>query len=276
MSLSDALASISPKIPIQYTTWIPSQTPLSTPGVVLGCMTGYLAILWVGQKLMEDRKAMQFKTLFMFHNLLLSAGSGLLLALMLEEIVPIVYNHGFFYAICHHNAWTPKLEFYYMINYLFKYWEFGDTFFLVVKKKPLAFLHVFHHSATMLLCYTQLGGRTSVSWVPIVANLTVHVLMYYYYLMATAGFKIWWKKYLTGLQISQFVVDLFVVYFAAYSYFVTEYFHGLPSMGSCAGSEGAAVMGCGLLTSYLFLFIAFYRKTYNSAKSAKKSSKKVE
>ncbi|SCV68445.1 BQ2448_566 [Microbotryum intermedium] len=220
----------------------------------------------------------QFKWLFMLHNFLLSAGSGLVLALMLEEIIPILYQHGFFYAICHTSAWTSRLETYYIINYYFKYWELADTVFLVVKKKPLQFLHVFHHTATAALCYTQLNGRTSVSWVPIVANLTVHVLMYYYYLMTAAGYKIWWKKYLTTLQITQFVVDLFVVYFASYSYFAVEYFPSFPTYGSCAGTEGAAALGCCLLTSYLFLFIAFYKKTYNqqaAKKNALLAAKKV-
>jgi len=212
----------------------------------------------------------------MLHNALLSAGSGLVLALMLEEVVPMVINDGFFYSICNTQAWTPVLETCYIINYFFKYWELFDTVFLVVKKKPLQFLHVFHHTATAALCYTQLNGKTSVSWVPIVANLTVHVLMYYYYLMTAAGYKIWWKRYLTTLQITQFVIDLFVVYFASYSYFVSEYIPGvLPTYGTCAGTEGAAAAGCFLLTSYLFLFIAFYKKTYNAAaaKAAAKGKK---
>lgn len=77
--------------------------------------------------------------------------------------------------------------------------------------------------------------------------------------MTAAGYKIWWKKYLTSLQITQFVIDLFVVYFASYSYATAEYLPGWPTYGSCSGTEGAAIFGCTLLTSYLFLFIAFYK-----------------
>ncbi|CAH7673324.1 hypothetical protein BY996DRAFT_4550610, partial [Phakopsora pachyrhizi] len=66
-----------------------------------------------------------------------------------------------------------------------------------------------------VLCFTQLGFKTSVSWVPIFANLTIHVIMYYYYFTTAAfpSYKPWYKKVLTSLQISQFVIDIFIVYF---------------------------------------------------------------
>ncbi|KAM0748392.1 elongase of fatty acids ELO [Meredithblackwellia eburnea MCA 4105] len=273
MSFHGLLSSLPlPALPQTLAKWTPAHSPLSTNTEVVAALALYLAVIFGGRWIMTDRKPFQFKPLFMLHNFLLSAGSLIVLVLMVEDVLPILWNNGFFFAICSHQAWTPRLETLYIINYYFKYWELFDTVFLVLKKKPLQFLHVFHHTATAALCFTQLNGRTSVSWVPIVANLTVHVFMYYYYLVTAAGGKVWWKKYLTTMQITQFVVDLFVVYFATYSYFVAEYFPGvLPSMGTCAGTEGAAVFGCALLTSYLFLFIAFYKKTYNSA-AAKKAA----
>lgn len=36
----------------------------------------------------------------------------------------------------------------------------------------------------------------------------------------------------------------------------------MPNNGTCAGEEFAAIFGCALLTSYLFLFIGFYAATY--------------
>lgn len=48
----------------------------------------------------------------------------------------------------------------------------------------------------------------------------------------------------------------------AYSYYAANYFPNLPNMGSCAGTETAAVFGCVLLSSYLLLFIQFYIATY--------------
>ncbi|KAJ3196448.1 hypothetical protein HK101_008955, partial [Irineochytrium annulatum] len=165
-----------------------------------------------------------------------------------------------------------RLEAYYIINYYFKYYELLDTVFLALKKKPLAFLHVYHHAATASLCFAQLLGRVTITWVPMTLNLFVHVLMYYYYGMSAAGIKIWWKKHLTTLQIAQFVIDLLVLEFCFYNFLVGKYWSasGIPFLegfDQCAGDERVAWFACAVLTSYLVLFIQFYMKTYKAGGS---------
>jgi len=265
-----------PSVPSYLTSYLPGETPLSTWTSVGTALISYLAIIFGTQQIMKSHPPQKLNTLFRAHNVTLSLGSLILLILMMEEVVPIFWSEGIFNAMCAVPSWTPRLEFYYMINYYFKYLELFDTVFLALKKKPLAFLHVFHHSATAMLCFTQLNGKTSVSWVVISLNLLVHVIMYYYYYATAGGAKIWWKKYLTSMQIIQFVVDLFVVYFGTYSHFANAYYPGLPILGDCAGAESSAIFGCVLLTSYLGLFINFYIQTYKApVKSGKKRANGV-
>ena len=61
----------------------------------------------------------------------------------------------------------------------------------------------------------------------------------------------------------------------AYSYFASTYFPNLPTVGTCAGEEHAAFLGCCLLTSYLFLFIDFYVRTYKKTGNKKVSAEKA-
>ncbi|KAL2398031.1 Elongation of fatty acids protein 2 [Exophiala dermatitidis] len=238
-------------------------TPMSTLKETAIALIGYYVIIFGGRELMKHRPPFVLKGPFIVHNLVLTIISAVLLALFTEQLLPTLVRRGVFYAICDVNGgWTKELVLLYYMTYLTKYLELVDTLFLVLKKKPLTFLHTYHHGATALLCYTQLIGHTAVSWVPITLNLLVHVVMYWYYFQAARGIRIWWKKYITILQITQFVIDLGFVYFASYTYFANSYFPWAPNMGTCAGEEFAAFAGIGILSSYLLLFVSFYFATY--------------
>ncbi len=134
-------------------------TPMSTLRDTGIFIVIYYAIIFGGRELMRNREPYTLKTLFLIHNFYLTAISGILLALFVEELLPTVVRKGVFYAICDRDGgWTqPLVVLYYVcpslahplpmcrprltirqLNYLTKYLELLDTVFLFLKKKPLS------------------------------------------------------------------------------------------------------------------------------------------
>ncbi|KAF8517284.1 elongase of fatty acids ELO [Hysterangium stoloniferum] len=261
---------VLPRLPSSIPTWEAGRSPLSTWPTAVATLMGYVGFVLGLQELMRPYKAFQLNNLAKAHNVFLSAGSFVLLALFAKEIAPILFREGFFYAICNADALTTNMETYYMIAYYSKFYELLDTVFLALKKKPLAFIHVFHHAATPLLGLVALNSRIIMGWFPFGLNLAVHVVMYYYYYVSAGGYKIWWKKYITTIQIGQFVLDAMLGYFVAYAYFASNYFPTLPAPTECSksGTGSGLLSGSMLATIYLFLFSSFYKETYKPSPSS--------
>merc|ERR1711997_1066365 len=153
-----------------------------------------------------------------------------------------------------HFEQMGQLQFIFYVNYLLKYYELLDTIFLALKKKDIGFLHGYHHPATLVLTWGQLVDSTGVQWIVILLNLWVHTVMYFYYAMAALKVRMPWKRCVTIFQIVQFVLDLGACYTA-------WAFHNW--YGMCFGTNRAGIVGCFILTSYLYLFVDFYEMTYN-------------
>ena len=108
------------------------------------------------------------------------------------------------------------------------------------------------------------GGNTTFGgmW-----NSLVHVLMYSYYFLAAAGPAaqryLWWKKYLTSMQMVQFLV--------VFVHCLVPLIH--PSCGYSVGVN-LVIMFNGCL--YWFLFLAFYRDKYTKSNKLDVNGNKKE
>jgi hypothetical protein len=106
--LADFLLTYIPfRLPRHLSSYVVGETPFSTTPVVVSMLAGYLTVIFGIKFLMTNRQPYKLTTLFQMHNAILSSGSALLLALMLEEIVPRIWKHGLFHALCAEEAWTP-------------------------------------------------------------------------------------------------------------------------------------------------------------------------
>lgn len=86
---------------------------------------------------------------------------------------------------------------------------------------------------------------------PIVNGL-VHTIMYTYYILST--FKsvkpyLWWKKYVTKIQLIQFVI-------------LGLHFSAAALKPDCKYPKVLSLSGLAIAGMFFTLFIAFYRETY--------------
>jgi hypothetical protein len=103
------------------------------------------------------------------------------------------------------TAPVGRLYYWSYIYYLSKYYEFLDTVLLALRKKPTTFLHVFHHAVVVIMAWLWVDQVQSLQFIGLLTNTAVHVVMYYYYHLTTIGKSPLWKKFITTMQIVQFV-----------------------------------------------------------------------
>ncbi|XP_064600548.1 very long chain fatty acid elongase 4-like [Liolophura sinensis] len=175
----------------------------------------YLFIVWIGPKIMESREALKFKYTLFFYNLCL-----IIMNLhIFTEIIIASTNLGYSY-------YCQPVNYTYDVNemriakalwwfYFSKCVEMLDTVFFILRKKnnQVSFLHVYHHATMFPIWWIGVkwvaGGQ---SFFGAMLNSFIHVVMYTYYGVSALGPQfqkyLWWKRYLTKLQLIQFVTGI--------------------------------------------------------------------
>jgi len=157
-------------------------------------------------------KSIYFRTVVAIHNLFLAIFSFLVVIHTWPIVVQHLNNYGINATYCDQEGtlWSSGFGAWATIFYISKYYEFIDTWVLVIKGKEPSFLQTYHHAGIVL---TMWGGVASQSawlvWV-VLLNSIIHTLMYIYFFIKTIWPKTVIKsaKYLTSLQIAQFVTGI--------------------------------------------------------------------
>ena len=175
----------------------------------------YAVSVFAGRAFMSSRKPFSgtfLKYLMGAHNLFLSVLSMMMFSFTFGHMVWyfIVWRFSLFGIMCDQpcNILRGPIAFWVYVFLLSKYYEFLDTFFIVIKKQKLIFLHWYHHILTLMITWAGIEYGVGFQYMALITNTFVHIIMYWYFFLTSQGVKnIWWKPYITIMQMIQFVLN---------------------------------------------------------------------
>lgn len=219
---------------------------------------GYLVFsLWLGPKMMEKRKPMSLRNSMRIFNVF-----SVLMNIYMTYWGLSILNGGKDFFTCNALLRNPIVYARIMDAFIVtRIIDFLDTVFFILRKKTsqVTSLHVFHHFIVPTGVY--FGAHYSMTpfmGLPLLLNFSVHKIMYTYYFLATFPKLqpyLWWKSYITKLQIAQFVFD--VIY-------LTLGYILLPK--NCGETPNTVLVIPLMLVISIFIyqFSSFYVKNFNS------------
>mmetsp|Transcript_37401 Transcript_37401/g.69798 ORF Transcript_37401/g.69798 Transcript_37401/m.69798 type:complete len:252 (+) Transcript_37401:78-833(+) len=212
-------------------TW--KDAPLSscsTP-VITGCL--YLLMVVLLPRFVPEG-GFKLNMTLMMHNFILS-GMSLVLCLgcAWEMIQRARRDNSVEWMFCE-DPTVPAQGPLYFWSYAFyasKYYELVDTLLALLRgsRPPHFGLHVYHHALVPVVVWNWLEYGTTLQHIGLLWNTLVHVVMYAYYGMKVLKLPTPWKKWVTRLQIIQFVTGLILMVPAL------KYMWEAPFGNRCAG-----------------------------------------
>jgi len=142
--------------------------------------------------------------------------------------------------------------------------ELFDTAFIVLRKKPLIFLHWYHHVTVLLNCWDSYASRSAPGLWFLSINYSVHAIMYAYF-SGYLPFRKYLAPVITTMQISQMAIGVMVTSRVYYIKFFLEQ----PCSMTDVSWLGTVLM----YSSYLVLFVMFAVHRYCMPRAPRSKSK---
>lgn len=238
----------------------------------------YLLFCYFGQKYMATRKAFGLEKSLAVWNLFLSVFSAYGAIRTVPHMLHRIATVPFEQTVCEspHSAYgAGACGLAVQLFILSKIPELVDTVFIVLRKKPLIFLHWYHHVTVLLYCWNAYVTESGAGLYFVSMNYTVHAVMYFYfYLQAIKSMPKWFPSWIiTIMQISQMIVGTFIVGASFWYYFRGGNIYGVKE---CYVQPSNLVAGGVIYSSYLYLFVEFAVKRFifGASEEPKKSAKK--
>ena len=218
----------------------------------------YLVLIYVGTKWMENRPPYKLQRPLLMWNTGLAVFSFLGSLSLIPQLFHGIGKHGFYFMACKANDLSdPHVSLWLTLLVISKVFELFDTAFIILRKRPLPFLHWYHHITVMLFSWYSLSHSSpSVFHYGAAINYGVHTIMYSYYAARSGGFYVL-------LQIAQFItvaqiLQMFAAMFVAISTFNIIDIQGLD----CEADSMVVYVSMAVYGSYLILFLLFFYKRY--------------
>jgi len=216
----------------------------------------YLVLVFVGKQWMKNRNRFDLRGPLTLWNLILALFSVVGVSILLPSALYSAYSKGIVHSVCNSSiVTTPLLSFMCFLFVLSKLVEFGDTFFIVLRKTPLTFLHWYHHVTVLMYSWYGLATRNHAGhWFGGI-NFGVHAVMYSYYTLKAMRFRIPSSvaKSITILQLAQFFIGLLFVFIGIWA---------LWTGTECGMNQTQINTGLIMYGSYFILFLNFFYHRY--------------
>ncbi|EOX97350.1 GNS1/SUR4 membrane protein family, putative [Theobroma cacao] len=240
-------------------SWNQGQTPGSSQRFLTLTVLSYISFTFILSQVSRPSLARPaLKSISALHNMFLLVLSFVMALGCLVSIFSQVPNFNTLVCLPKRTSPSGPLFFWAYIFYLSKIVEFMDTLLIILSNsmKRLSFLHVYHHSMVVIMCYMCLESAQSSFSMVLVTNCVVHIVMYTYYLMCTLGMRPKWKKAVTDFQLLQFWASFLIMAMLVFYHFTGSGCSGILSW----------FFNAFFIISLLFLFSDFHAKSYSSPK----------